>query len=185
MMVSLQKKFGFTMGDAEFENYVKEEENQVIKTLKAKAQPCVGVTPELEKLAASKKYGMAVVSSSALRRVIASLEKVDQMKFFPPDHIFSAATSLEKPTSKPDPAIYLHACKVIGVKPEECIAIEDSTSGATSAVRAGIHVVGYVGSYDGFEKQAEITKVLEEVGAKVIMKEWSEFDACLKKIEES
>ncbi|KAI9862844.1 MAG: hypothetical protein M1824_000974 [Vezdaea acicularis] len=185
MMVSLQKKFGFTMGDAEFENYVKEEENQVIKTLKAKAQPCVGVTPELEKLAASKKYGMAVVSSSALRRVIASLEKVDQMKFFPPDHIFSAATSLEKPTSKPDPAIYLHACKVIGVKPEECIAIEDSKSGATSAVRAGIHVVGYVGSYDGFEKQAEITKVLEEVGAKVIMKEWSEFDACLKKIEES
>lgn len=31
--------------------------------------------------------------------------------------------------SKPDPAIYLKTAELLGVKPEECISIEDSTAG--------------------------------------------------------
>ena len=181
----MEDKYQFELSDEEREGYVKMEEDRVIATLKKKAQPCVGANEELEKLAKSKKYGMAVVSSSALRRVQASVEKVDQAKFFPPDHIFSAATSLEKPTTKPDPAIYLHACKVIGVKPEECIAVEDSKSGTLSAVRAGIHTIAYTGSYDKEEKRAEIGKLLTEVGAKVVMTHWSQFDDCVAAIEKS
>jgi len=184
-MGGLQEKYGFTMKPEELESYVKQEEDRVIATLERKAQPCVGVMPELDKLAKSKKYGMAVVSSSALRRVQASLKKVGQDKYFPPDHIFSAATSLPKPTSKPNPAIYLHACKVVGKKPEECVAIEDSKSGTLSAVRAGIPVVAYVGSYDGHDKQAEMGKLLKENGAIVVMTHWSQFQECLATIEKS
>lgn len=184
-MVSLQKKYSFEMGEDEFNDYVEQELQRVIKTLKAKAKPCVGCNEELEKLAKSKKYGMAVVSSSALSRVQASIKKVDQDKYFPEDHIFSAATSLPKPTSKPDPAIYLHACKVIGVDPKECVAIEDSKSGAGSAHNAGIAFIGYVGSYEGAEMQAEMEKVLKKAGAQVIMRHWSEFEKCLKEIEDS
>lgn len=185
MMVSLQKKYNFEMGEQEFNDYVEQELQRVIKTLTAKAKPCVGCNEELEKLARSKKYGMAVVSSSALSRVKASIKKVDQDKYFPDDHIFSAATSLPKPTSKPDPAIYLHACKVIGVEPKECVAIEDSKSGVGSAHNAGIHIIGYVGSYEGEEMQAEMEKALKKGGAKVIMRHWSEFEKCLKQIEDS
>ncbi|KAI9839096.1 MAG: hypothetical protein M1837_002235 [Sclerophora amabilis] len=185
MMVSLQSKFGFTISSEELEGYVKQEENQVIATLERKAEPCVGVTPVLEKLYASKKYGLAVVSSSALRRVQASINKVDQAKYFPPDHIFSAATSLPIPTTKPDPAIYHHTLNVIGKQAQECVAIEDSKSGATSAVRAGIPVIGYVGSYDGEEKQAEMAKTLNELGVQEIMTHWSEFEDSLSKIENS
>lgn len=185
MMGGLQEKYNFTMKADELEGFVKQEEDRVIATLEKKAQPCVGVDAELAKLAKSKKYGMAVVSSSALRRVQASLKKVGQDKYFPPNHIFSAATSLETPTSKPNPAIYLHACKVVGKKPEECIAIEDSKSGTLSAVRAGIHVVAYVGSYDGHDKQAEMGKVLKDSGANVVMTHWSQFDDCLATIEKA
>ena len=183
MVVSLQKKFNITIPHDEMETYVSKEEDKVIEKLERDAKPCVNCTPELEKLFAEKKYGLAVVSSSALRRVKASIVKVGQDKFFPPEHIFSAATSLEKPTTKPDPAIYLHACKVIGKQPGECVAVEDSKSGTLSAIRAGIPVIGYVGSYSGSEKQKEMTEMLKELGVKVVMQDWTEFPECLSKVE--
>jgi HAD superfamily hydrolase (TIGR01509 family) len=184
MMVSLQKKYGIQMLPDDLETYVLREEDQVIAKLKEKLQPCTGVDIELAKLFQKKTYKMAVVSSSALRRVKASVEKVGQDKYFHPDNIFSAATSLPKPTSKPDPAIYLHAMEVLGVQPSECVAIEDSRSGTLSAVRAQIPVVGYVGSYEP-EKAEEMSKVLRDAGAKVMMTEWSQFPACLEEIENS
>jgi len=155
----------------------------VTKTLEAKAEPCVGVNEQLDRLHKEGKYGMAVVSSSALRRVKASVVKVAQDKYFPKDHIFSAASSLPVPTTKPDPAIYLHACKVIGKKPEECVAVEDSKSGTLSAVRAGIPTIGYVGSYGGAVKQKEMAAVLKEAGVKVMMEHWKDFPKCLAEIE--
>ncbi|QKX61114.1 uncharacterized protein TRUGW13939_08261 [Talaromyces rugulosus] len=183
MMVSLQGKYGFEMPKDEIERYVKEEENQVIAKLEAKATPCIGATEELERLQRSGKYDMAVVSSSALRRVRASIKKVGQDKYFKADHVFSAATSLPQPTSKPDPAIYLHALDVLNKKAEECVAIEDSRSGALSAIRAGIPVIAYVGSYHGDDKRGEMAAKLTELGAQVVMKDWAEFDTCLKQIE--
>ncbi|PYH95338.1 HAD superfamily hydrolase [Aspergillus ellipticus CBS 707.79] len=185
MMASLQAKYKFELSQEKLEHYVKKEEDKVIAKLEEKAQPCVGVTEELEKLFESKKYGLAVVSSSALRRVRASIKKVGQDKYFDPENVFSAATSLPKPTSKPDPAIYLHALEVRNKKPEEVVAVEDSKSGALSAVRAGIPVIAYVGSYPGDEKQLEIAQVLEGLGAKVVMRDWSEFPKCLAEIEEA
>ncbi|MCJ1366137.1 hypothetical protein MMC16_005262 [Acarospora aff. strigata] len=185
MMGGLQEKYNFTMEPTELESYVKQEEDRVIATLEKKAQPCAGVNAELEKLARSKKYGMAVVSSSALRRVQASIKKVDQAKFFPPDHIFSAATSLPHPTSKPNPAIYLFACKAVGKDPAECVAIEDSKSGTLSAVRAGIHVVGYVGVYEAGDEQDKMSKLLKDNGATNIMTHWSQFDDRLAEVEKA
>jgi len=96
--------------------------------------------------------------------------------------VFSAATSLPKPTSKPDPAIYIHAMEKLGKKPEECVAVEDSKSGATAAFRANIKTIGYTGSYEP-EKEAEITEILKKAGCQVIMKDWSEFEDALAKIE--
>jgi HAD superfamily hydrolase (TIGR01509 family) len=183
MMVSLQAKYGFEIPKDEIEAYVKEEENKVIAKLEEKAVPCIGATEELERLQHSGKYDMAVVSSSALRRVRASIKKVNQDKYFKADHVFSAATSLPQPTSKPDPAIYLHALNVLGKKAEESVAIEDSRSGALSAIRAGIPVIAYVGSYHGDDKRGEMAAKLIELGAQVVMRDWAEFDSCLKQIE--
>ena len=51
----------------------------------------------------------------------------------------STADMVER--TKPDPAPYLLAARKLGVPPERCIAIEDSVSGVTSALRAGTHVM--------------------------------------------
>lgn len=219
-MISLQAKFKYTMSSAELETYVSKEEDQVIKKLKEALRPCEGVDDVLVKLEKEGKYKLSVVSSSALRRVKASIEKVGQDKYFdrmcvpfslppiyslpptyllPPflstpvklkhktdqsiaDHVFSAATSLPTPTSKPDPAIYIYAMSVLSVQPSECVAIEDSRSGATAAFRANIKTVGYVGSYPE-EEQAKMTKVLEDAGVVVVMKDWKEFEGVLAGIE--
>jgi HAD superfamily hydrolase (TIGR01509 family) len=42
---------------------------------------------------------------------------------------------------KPDPEAYLLAAELLGVSPGDCIAIEDSATGAASAEAAGCHVV--------------------------------------------
>lgn len=179
MITNLKAKYKYEMDDAELEKYVTREEDQVIGKLKAKLQPCEGVDAVLPGL--EGKYTLAVVSSSAYRRVVASIEKVGQEKYFG-DRVYSAASSLPKPTSKPDPAIYLWAMEKIGVKPSECVAIEDSKSGTLSGVRAGIRVVGYVGSYEEHEGQ-KMKDTLEENGAKPIMEHWNEFKGILKAIE--
>ncbi|KAL3471380.1 HAD-like domain-containing protein [Aspergillus californicus] len=183
MMESLQAKFKFDLTKDELEAYVTKEEDKVIAKLLEKARPCVGATEQVEKLFEEKKYDLAVVSSSALRRVRASIEKVGQDKYFDYDKVFSAATSLPTPTSKPNPAIYLHALEKCGKKAEETITVEDSISGSLSAIRANIAVIGYVGSYPGEEKQAEMAQRLTELGVQVIMKDWSEFPQCLKELE--
>lgn len=49
------------------------------------------------------------------------------------------ATMVEN--GKPKPDVYLYACKQIGERPEDCIAVEDSPNGVRSAVDAGIRTV--------------------------------------------
>ena len=182
MLTSLQERYGIEISPEDLEAYVRQEEDAVIAKLRRSARPCVGVDEQLERLSASGKYLLAVVSSSALRRVRASIEKVSQDKFFPGDVVFSAATSLPKPTSKPDPAIYTFALEKLGKTAEETIAIEDSKSGTLSGTRAGIKVVGYVGPYED-DKKEEMVQVLKDAGAVVIMHDWSEFPGVLEKLE--
>lgn len=51
----------------------------------------------------------------------------------------STADMVER--TKPDPAPYILAANKLGLTPNECIAIEDSAAGVTSALRAGAHVL--------------------------------------------
>ena len=41
------------------------------------------------------------------------------------------------PKGKPEPDIYLHGAASLNLKPEECLALEDSPTGILSAYRAG------------------------------------------------
>jgi len=188
MMVGLQKKHNFQMPADQMEEYVGKELGAVTAKLKAKCKPCPGAPEELERLKQAG-YPMSVVSTSAKPRVVASLEKTGMDKYFPNEHVYSAATSLNPPSSKPDPKIYLYACEQLGVKPEETITVEDSKSGATAAMRAGIPCIGYVGVYgleEGEEKMKQMEKTLkEQCNCVEIMHDWKQFPDILKKIEAS
>jgi putative hydrolase of the HAD superfamily len=42
---------------------------------------------------------------------------------------------------KPDPELFLASAKSLGVRPDRCMAIEDSANGVTAATRAGMFCV--------------------------------------------
>ncbi|KAL1406651.1 hypothetical protein Q8F55_008357 [Vanrija albida] len=181
LLANLQAQYGFTLSEGEVDALVSSELDNLVRRIETpgELQHCVGVEAALE--AVSKQpYTLAVVSSSALSRVNASLRATDLARFFA-DRVYSAASSLPVPTSKPDPAIYLYALSELGVGAREAVAIEDSKSGTTSAVAAGIPTIGYLGPYEG-EERGEMAQVLRKAGAKVLMDDWADFGRALDEI---
>jgi HAD superfamily hydrolase (TIGR01509 family) len=80
------------------------------------------------------KIGLA--SSSNYEWVSTHLKRLNLL-----DRFECIRTSDHVEVVKPDPALYLEAAKCLGVKPEECIAFEDSANGALAAKRAGMKCV--------------------------------------------
>ncbi len=80
------------------------------------------------------KIGLATNSPSCLIPVV--LEK------FALDKYFDATSSAEhEPEGKPSPYVYLTTAGKLNIKPENCIAIEDSRSGLLAAKKAGMKTV--------------------------------------------
>lgn len=49
--------------------------------------------------------------------------------------------------SKPNPAIFLHAAKLVGSLPESCVVIEDGPRGIEAAINAGMRNIGITTTY--------------------------------------
>lgn len=78
----------------------------------------------------------AITTSSPLERVERYLGRWGLLERF--DRI---CTGYDVPKGKPEPDIYLYGAKCLGLRPEECMAIEDSPAGVLSAYRAGCYTV--------------------------------------------
>ena len=72
------------------------------------------------------------------------------------DHVFTAEDFAK---SKPDPYCYLLGASYFGVRPTECVAFEDSTSGFKSDKSAGMPLVGLATS-NSVEVINQYTKVI-------------------------
>jgi len=88
-----------------------------------------GVTESLKDLR-NKGYKLAIGSSSKNTPLI--LDKIGLATFF---DAVSDGNNITK--SKPDPEVFLKAAEMIGLKPEECVIVEDSTAGIEAAVNGG------------------------------------------------
>lgn len=117
----------------------------------------------------------AVVSNSRLVRVLHSLKLASLEDYFG-KYIFSAEM-VEKP--KPDPAVYLLAASKLEINPTNCLVIEDSPSGATAAVKAGMHVIGFLGGSHIYEGHAE---QLQQSGVFTTAKDMDDLNKKLRKL---
>ena len=92
---------------------------------------------------------MAIPTSIATNAVPENLEglaqRLDFGKFFG-TNMYCAAHVGNKP--KPDPALFLHAAQMLGVKPEECLVFEDSAYGFQAAQAAGMKCIAIKTSYN-------------------------------------
>ena len=108
-----------------------------------KIEPMPGLTDLLENLK-EKKIPLAVASSSDPETIRVILEKSDLRKFF--QHTVSSS---EVGKSKPEPDVFLHAAKLLGVAPENCVVFEDSKNGIKAAKAAGMFCIAYDGANSG------------------------------------
>ncbi|MFL6144785.1 MAG: HAD family hydrolase [Labedaea sp.] len=153
----------------ELEIWVEREKAEVTAHLGRVLQRRPDVRACLEVL--SDRYRLAVVSSSALTRLAACFSAGGLEEFLPEDVRFSAEDSLPSPISKPDPAIYLHALRRLGIGPERALAVEDSATGARSAVAAGITTVGIVQFVPPDEQQDRVD-ALARAGVSRVVRSW-------------
>lgn len=101
----------------------------------SKEKPLPGVEGYL---LAAKDLGLKIglASSSRYEWVSRHLKNIGLF-----EHFECIKTSDDVENVKPDPALYLEAAKCLGVKPEECLAFEDSVNGSMAAKKAGMSCV--------------------------------------------
>jgi beta-phosphoglucomutase-like phosphatase (HAD superfamily) len=160
-----------TCGPEELEEWVEREKVEVSAHLGRVLQPQPDVLAALSAL--RRRYRLAVVSSSALDRLAACFTASGLDDLLPEDVRFSAEDSLPVPTSKPDPAIYRLALGHLRVAPSLTLAVEDSVTGARSAINAGIATAGLVQFVPAGER-AERTEALRAAGVAHVAGSWDE-----------
>jgi len=167
---AIAAEHGIDMAD-QLDSWVKAEQLAVTAHLRTALHPDPTVLEPLTELAAH--YGVAAVSSSADIRIAASFEVTGMARFFPAERRFSAEDSLPVPTSKPDPAIYLHAMAELGITAAEGLAVEDSVTGATAAVAAGLPTIGNLQFVQAPEREAR-RAALQTAGVLTVVTSWAE-----------
>lgn len=103
-----------------------------------------------------------VASSSSIDRIRLSLESTDLLRFFDP-YLFSASDVAH---GKPSPDLFLHAARMTGVDPRDCIVVEDSAVGVAAGVAAGMTVVGFAG---GSHASSQLGDNLRNAGARTVI----------------
>lgn len=138
---------------------------QMIKTKRLeiyqKLQQDEGIFPIPDAIKLVKSFSkmgkmLAVASQVHLEEVVFTLSKIGMLSSFP---IIVAGGDFGL-SKKPEPDIYLKTAELLNIKPEDCVAIEDSANGAAAAVAAGMSCLVVPNEYTRshqFPKEAIIT----------------------------
>ena len=98
------------------------------------------------------KTPKSMVSNGSVRHVEQCLRRV-RLRSALDGHIFSAE-HVQRP--KPHPDVYEFALNQLNLRHDDILAVEDSPTGVTSAKRAGLRVVGFLGAahiHDGHDER--------------------------------
>ncbi len=155
------------------EHWVEQERVRVTEHLGQELRPDPTVLEPLTRLGG--RFVLAGVSSSATPRLTACFRATGIDALIPAERLFSAEDSLPVPTSKPDPAVYLHACRELGIDPGQAVAVEDSIPGAQSAVAAGIATIGNLQFVQPAEREQR-EKELRDTGVVAVVTSWAEVE---------
>ena len=149
---SVEAKLGRALG----EDWLAEFESERSAEFRRDLQPVRGARATVERVAAAG-VAVCVASQGKLEKTRLSLELTGLGDLFPAGAVFSAWTV---PRGKPHPDLFLHAAEAMGADPAACVVVEDTPSGVTAAVRAGMPVLGYAGDSD--------EQALRDAGATVL-----------------
>ncbi len=113
----------------------------------------VPLTPgALETVKALRERGcrMAVASSSPMKAIVRCMNGAGFSPYM--DLLFSGEAVAH---SKPAPDTFLAAAEALGVRPDQCVVVEDSHNGVLAAKAAGMYCVGFVNPDSGNQDLSE------------------------------
>ena len=99
-------------------------------------------TAEVLKALQASGAHLAVATASEKPLVLASLKRNGVLPLFE-----AVRTCGEEGTDKHDPAVYLTVAAMMGLKPEECMVVEDSLTALKTASAAGFQTCGIYDAY--------------------------------------
>ena len=125
----------------EFLQMEEEKEGLFRKIYEPHIEPIAGIVEFIADLTSNDvKIGVATSAPRANLDLI--LTKVPVRT-----HFGSVMASEDVKKHKPDPEVYLKSAANLGVSPEQCLVFEDSFSGVSAALNAGMRVVGVLSSH--------------------------------------
>jgi beta-phosphoglucomutase family hydrolase len=110
------------------------------------AQNIIPLTGAVALIKSLNQHGikMAIASSAVRANIDVILQGMDIEKYFQ-----AIVSGNEVAEGKPSPLIFQLAAKKLGVKPGNCVVIEDAIAGVAAAKRAGMKCVAVTNSHPG------------------------------------
>lgn len=107
---------------------------------------------------------LAVASAASKDEILINLRRLGLLHVF--DAVVSGVDDLmeysdPEGVNKPKPYIYLHAAKLLGLAPSQCVAFEDSATGVLAAVRAGMTTFAVPNEFTKFQDFSHATHVID------------------------
>ena len=124
-----------------------------------------------------------MLKENNIPRTIATMSEWDNVEFYIKEFNLKKWFDIDKIVysdgtipGKPAPDIFLIAAEKIGLKPEDCLVVEDAIAGINSAKSAGIGKIIAIASLEPIEFYKSMS------GIHQIIKDFSEFDRSLLEI---
>lgn len=114
-------------------------ERERAEAFRRELEPVACAAEAVERVAAAG-VAVCVASQGKLEKTRLSLDLTGLRRLFPDRALFSA---WNVPRGKPHPDLFLHAASEMGAEPAHCVVVEDTPSGVTAGVSAGMRVFGY------------------------------------------
>ena len=154
------------------EQFVERRKAQTLAALRDGVPAVAGAVEFIRSLPAA--LPKAVASSSSMRWLQRHLELLGLAEAFGP-HVYSGREHVER--TKPEPDLYLHAARELGVDIAHCVVVEDSEIGVRGAVASGARVIGLAAGAHCLDGHAEM---LRRLGVKEVAHSFNELREMLR-----
>jgi len=144
-------------GLEDYDKYVTSWRKNLYAAFAKDLETISGIEALIEQLETPK----CVASNSSHERLERSLGTTSIWPHFSP-HVYSAE-DVERP--KPAPDLVQHCLSSFNARPESSIMIDDSASGVTAALAAGVTPIGFV---DPNDPRPNRQQILREAGAEIV-----------------
>mmetsp|Transcript_10345 Transcript_10345/g.35706 ORF Transcript_10345/g.35706 Transcript_10345/m.35706 type:complete len:196 (+) Transcript_10345:443-1030(+) len=138
--VNVHDQFLPHLSPEDAEKWIVDKESYFREVAKTQIEPVQGLR-ELMRWIKRRGIAAAAVTNAPRPNALMILEGIGLAADFAP-----VVIGPECSNAKPHPEPYLAAMRKLGLQPEDCVAVEDSVTGATAAVAAGVHTIGILTS---------------------------------------